>query len=89
MRNPLAKSNQTGDEIDTELLFNDYWNTKNHQFTVSSQSWPGNRPLSSDREIADVLAIGNHSGYLKLRFSSNPTVRLFVTVHTRRLIVLG
>jgi hypothetical protein len=89
MRKPRAKSNQTGNEIDIGLPFNDYWNSKNHEFTVSSQSWPGNRPLTSDRELAGVLAIGDHSGSLNLQFSVNPTVRLFVIAHTRQLIVLA
>jgi hypothetical protein len=76
---PWAKWKQTGNEIDIELLFNDYWNTSDHEFTASSQSWPGNRPLMSDRETADVLSIGKHSGSLNLQFSANPTVCLFPT----------
>jgi hypothetical protein len=80
---PWAKWKQTGNEIDIELLFNDYWNTSNHEFTVSSQSWAGNRPLISDRETADVVAIGKDSASLDLQFSTNPTVRLFATAHTR------
>jgi hypothetical protein len=86
---PWAKWNQTGNEIDIELLFNDYWNTDNHEFMVLGQSWPGNRQLISDREIADALSIGKHSGSLNLQFSANPTVRLFATAYTRYLIVLA
>jgi hypothetical protein len=80
---PWAKWKQTGNEIDIELLFNDYWNPNYHNFTVSSQSWPGNRPLISNRETADVVDIGKHSVSLDLQFSTNPTVRLFATAHTR------
>jgi hypothetical protein len=86
---PWAKWKQTGNEIDIELLFNDYWNSNNHEFTVSSQSSPGNGPLISDRETTDDVAIGKHSGYLDLRFSANPTVRLFATAHARQLIELA
>jgi hypothetical protein len=80
---PWAKWKQTGNKIDIGLLFSDYWNTNNREFTVSSQSWPGNGPLTSDRETADDVAIGKHSGSLDLQFSANPTVRLFATHHTR------
>ena len=86
---PWAKWKQTGKEIDIELLFNNYWNTNNHEFTVSSQSWPGNGPLMSDRETADDVAIGKHIGSLDLQLSANPTVRLFATARTRQLIVLA
>jgi hypothetical protein len=92
MRNaysPWAKWKQTSNEIDIESLFNDYWNTDKHEFTVSSQSWPANGPFISDREVADVVAVGKHSGSLDLQFSANPTVRLFATVHSRQLIVLA
>jgi hypothetical protein len=86
---PWAKWKQTGNEINIGELFNDYWNTNNCEFTVSSQSRPGNGPLISDRETADVLAIGKHSGSLDLKFFASPTVRLFATAHTRQLIVLA
>jgi hypothetical protein len=86
---PWAKWKQTGNEIDIESLFNDYWKTNKHEFIVSSQSWPANGPLMSDREIADLVAIGKHSGSVDLQFSANPTVRLFTTAHTRQLIVLA
>jgi hypothetical protein len=78
-----AKWKQTSNKIDIELLFNDYWNTNNHEFTVSSQSWPGNGPLISDRKPVDVIAVGKHSVSLDLKFSTNPTVRVFATTHTR------
>jgi hypothetical protein len=85
---PWAKWKQTGNEIDIEPLFDDYWNTNKHEFAVSSQSWCANSSLMSDREIADAFAVGKHSGSLNLQFSTNPTVRLFATAHTRQLIVL-
>jgi hypothetical protein len=84
-----AKWKQTGNEINIESVFNDYWNTNKHEFIVSSQSWPACGPLISDREIADVIAFGKHSGLLDLQFSSNPTVRLFAKTHARQLIVLA
>jgi hypothetical protein len=80
---PWAKWKQTSNEIDIEPLFNAYWNTNKHEFTVSGQSWRANSPLMSDREIADVVAIGKHSGSLHLKLSTNPTVRLFSTAHIR------
>jgi hypothetical protein len=86
---PWAKREQTGNKIDIESLFNDYWNTNKHEFIVSSQSWPANGLLISDREIVDVVAVGKHNGSLNLQFSANPTVRLFATGHTRQLIVLA
>jgi hypothetical protein len=86
---PWAKWKQTGNEIDIKTLFNGYWNTKKHEFTASSQSWSSNRPFISYREIAGVVTIGKHSGSLILQFSTNPTVRLFATAHTKRLIVLA
>jgi hypothetical protein len=72
----LSKMEQTRNEIDIQSVFNVYWNTNEHVFTVSSQSWPSNGPLISDREIADVIAIGRHNGSLDLQFSTL-TVRLF------------
>jgi hypothetical protein len=86
---PWSKWKQTGKEINIELLFNDYWNSNNREFTVSSQSWPGNGPLISDRETVDVVAIGKHSVSLDLQFSTIPTVRLFATAHIRKLTVLA
>jgi hypothetical protein len=86
---PWAKWKQTGNEVDIESLFNDYWNTNKHEFTASSQWWPANRPLISYREITGVVAIGKHSGSLDLQFSANPTVRFFVTTHTKQLTVLA
>jgi hypothetical protein len=86
---PWAKWEQTGNEIDIETLFNGYWNTNNHEFIASSQSWPANRPFISYREIAGVVAVGKHSGFLDLQFSINPTVCLFATADIKQLIVLA
>jgi hypothetical protein len=86
---PWAKREQTGNEIDIGSLFYDYWNTNNHEFIISSQSWPANGPLMSDREVTDVVAVGKHSGSLDLQFSTNPTVCLFASVQARRLIMFA
>ena len=43
-----AKNRQTGEVIDLQGLFNDYWASTKHRFTVPSQSWLPTSRLMSD-----------------------------------------
>ena len=43
-----AKYQEAGEVIDLQGLFSDYWSSKNHEFTVLSQSFSPTRPPRSD-----------------------------------------
>ena len=45
-----GKNRQANGVIDLQSLFNDYWSSNGHEFTVPSQSRSPTSPLVSDRE---------------------------------------
>jgi len=46
----LATYTDTPTDIDLQGLFNDYWSSNNHEFTILSQSLSPTSPRISDRE---------------------------------------
>ena len=48
---------QAGEEVDLQGLFNDYWASKKHKFTVPSQSCSLTSLLISDREMQWWLSL--------------------------------
>ena len=82
----FAKYREASEVIDLHKLFNDYWTSNNHEFTVLSQSLsPTNPHISNRNKTTEAVVIGKHSGSLQLRFSANDTVRMFVISHPRQL----
>ena len=49
------KSRQASEVIDLQALFNNYWNSGEHDLTVSSQSWPPASSVVSDSEAQRTL----------------------------------
>ena len=45
---PWAKKEQTSKVIDLQALFNDYWASEAHEFTLQGQSWFQPSSLISD-----------------------------------------
>ena len=70
-----AKHRQRSEVVDLQTLFNEYWSSTKHEFTVPSQSWPRTSLLISDGR-AGVIVIGKYRYSLELRFSINTTVRI-------------
>jgi len=52
-----AKYREGSDVIDLQALFNDYWNSSNHEFTVQSQPLSPASPGLSDREEQRLLSL--------------------------------
>ena len=78
----FAKYREASEVIDLRKLFNDYWTSNNHEFTVLSQSLsPTNPRISNRNKTTEAVVIGKHSGYLQLQFSANDAVRMFVISH--------
>jgi hypothetical protein len=52
-----AKNRQTSDVIDIQGLLNNYWDSNEREFLVSSQSSSLSSPLMSDREVQESLLL--------------------------------
>ena len=52
-----AKNRQTSEVIDIQGLFNDYWDSNEREFLVSSQSRSLSSSLISDREVQGSLLL--------------------------------
>ena len=52
-----AKNRQTREEIDIQGLFNNYWNSNEREFLVSSESRSPPCPLTSDREAQGSFSL--------------------------------
>jgi len=52
-----ATYQEAGELIDLDGLFNDYWSSNNHEFTVQSQSLSLTSPRISDRESQRLFAL--------------------------------
>ena len=83
-----AKDRQRSEEIDSQALFDQYWGSNKHEFTLPSQSCLPTSPLISERR-AEVVVIGKYRWSLELRFSANNTVRLLATAHPGSLTLFG
>ena len=83
-----AQDRQRSEEINFQALFDKYWGSVKHEFTVPSQSWPLTSPLISDRR-AGVVVIGKYRWSLELRFSANNTVCLLATAPPGSLTVFA
>src|SRR5258708_22752223 len=59
-----SKYRQTTEAIDLQALFNEYWSSKKHEFTLQRQSCPPTSPLMSDREGQTSLSLENIVGLL-------------------------
>jgi hypothetical protein len=53
----LPRYRETREVIDLQALFNDYWNSDNHKFTILSQSLSLARPRIADREGQRLLPL--------------------------------
>ena len=60
-----TKYRQKREVVDLQGIFNDYWASKKHKFTVPSQSWSLTSPLISDREVQRSLSLESIVGLLK------------------------
>jgi hypothetical protein len=58
-RGPLSvpRYRETSEDIDLQALSNDYWNTEDFKFTISSQSLSLTRPRIADREGQRLLSL--------------------------------
>ena len=54
-----AKHRETSGAFDLSGLFNDYWSSGDHQFTVLGQSLSPMSPRKSDREAQTLLPLEN------------------------------
>ena len=79
-----AKYRETSHTSDLHGLFNDYWGSGDHQFTVLGQSL-SRMSLGMSDSSADTIVIGKYTGSLELHFSANATVRTSAISHRRRL----
>jgi hypothetical protein len=52
-----AKDREASEVIDLDGLFNDYWSSNNHEFTVLSQSLSPMSLRESDREGQGLLSL--------------------------------
>ena len=60
-----AKYRAASEVMDLHGLFNDYWSTKNYEFTVLSQSITPTSPHRVDREGQRLLSLENIAGIWK------------------------
>ena len=51
-----AKNRLESEPIDVQALFNDYWSSTKHEFTVPSESSSRTSPLLSDHEMQRTLS---------------------------------
>jgi len=52
-----ATYQEASEVVDLDGLFNDYWSSNNHEFTVLSQSLSPTSPRISDREFQRLLSL--------------------------------
>jgi hypothetical protein len=52
-----ARSRETSEVIDLQGLFNDYWSSDNHEFTILGQSLSRTSPRIADREGQRLLSL--------------------------------
>jgi len=52
-----ATYREASEVVDLDRLFNDYWSSNNHEFTVLSQSLSPTSPRISDRESQRLLSL--------------------------------
>ena len=57
-----TKNRQTSEAIDLQALFDDYWSSNKHEFTVPSQSRSRSGPLISDRKGQRSLSLESIAG---------------------------
>ena len=72
-----AHYREASEVIDLNVLFSNYWNSDDQEFTVTSQSSSLTNPRISSDGRTEEVAIGKHTRSLELRFSANNTVRTF------------
>ena len=75
-----AKNRLAIEMIDIQALFNDYWGSNKHEFTVSSMSSSPTSPLVSDHEaqrtllslknITNIVGLWNYNSLQPLPFVS-------------------
>jgi len=75
-----ATYQEASEVVDLDGLFNDYWSSDSHEFTVLSQSLY-QLVHAHLIENPEGVVIGKHSGSLEFRFSASVTVRTFATAH--------
>ena len=83
----LGRKEQGTTRIDCQALFNDYWNTTDHEFLVQGRLESPTSPFITDREGAVDIVAGKHSCSLELQFSAEVTVHLLTIVHRKLLTV--
>ena len=84
----LTKNLQKSETIDLQALFDDYWSSSKHEFTISSQC-DHEAVVSYLTRGAEDLVIGKHRWSLELRFSANTTVRLLLCLPIQAALIVS
>ena len=82
---PWGKKEQGSKEVDCQGLFDDYWSTTAHEFSVRSELESPTSPFIADREGAADIVAGKHRCYMELQFSAEVTVRPLAIAYRRLL----
>ena len=70
----LGRKEQGTTRIDCQALFNDYWNTTDHEFLVQGRLELPTSPFIADREgqwtlsLGNIVVLRNYTGLQKLSF---------------------